>query len=61
MPDHGVGIPDGTIGYGGPRGRWQRWNVSMTTMRPPQQGHAGRGSVGSLEGSSVAGGEIASS
>ena len=30
----------------------------MMTMCPPQQGHAGRGSGGSMESSSVAGGAI---
>ena len=32
---------------GGARGWHQRSKVSMTTIRPPQQGHGGRGSAGS--------------
>ena len=32
---------------GGPRGCLHRSNVSMTIMRPPQQGHGGRKSSGS--------------
>ena len=34
---------------GGPRGCLQHSNVSMTIIRPPQQGHAGRKSSGSSE------------
>src|SRR3974390_1037582 len=31
---------------GGARARAARWKISMMTMRPPQQGHGGRGSGG---------------
>lgn len=48
MPGHGAVSRFVADASGGPRGRPQRSNVSMTIMRPAQQGHDGRKSSGSF-------------
>lgn len=55
MPGHGVVSWFGVVLSGGPRGCRQRSNVSITIMRPPQQGHGGRKSSGSPRVSSSGG------
>jgi hypothetical protein len=40
-PDHDTGVLVQAGDDGGARARAARWKISMTTMRPPQQGHAG--------------------
>lgn len=42
VPGHGSFSRLVAVAPGGPRGCLQRSNVSMTIMRPPQQGHGGR-------------------
>ena len=49
MPGHGAFYQLVAVASGGPRGCLQHSNVSMTIIRPPQQGHAGRKSSGSSE------------
>ena len=47
--DHDVSILIPTVDAAGPaRGEEPRWNVSMTIMRPPQQGHGCESGLGSL-------------
>ena len=41
VPGHDGVLPDGWSGNGGARGWAPRWKISMTTMRPPQQGQGG--------------------
>jgi len=60
VPDHGTHLPAGVGTGGGARGWRQRSKNSMTTIRPPQQGHGGRASDGSAGISSKAGGATAS-
>ncbi len=49
---HGTMIPNGRSEPGGARDWAALWKISMTTMRPPQHGHGGRGSVGEAGSSS---------
>src|SRR4051812_6306357 len=49
MPGHDAFIPAGTPIRGGPRARKAGWKMSVTIMRPPQQGHTGFGSAGPSE------------
>jgi hypothetical protein len=44
--DHGTVVPVWGCEDGGARARAARWNISMMTIRPPQQGHGGRMSGG---------------
>ena len=43
VPGHSATLPVGACTIGGPGGGTQRCAVSMMIMRPPQQGHGGRG------------------
>ena len=47
VPGHGAIIPAGGRKRGGARARKVGSKMSMTTMRPPQQGHGGFGTGGS--------------
>ncbi len=42
VPGHEAFLPVEVVPCGGARGWFQRAKASMTTMRPPQQGHGGR-------------------
>ena len=44
MPGHDTIVPVKGCDDGGARARAARWKISMMTIRPPQQGHGGRGS-----------------
>jgi len=61
MPGHGAVVPVGLVACGGAQGCRQRSKVSMTTMRPPQQGHGGRASSGSTGAAAATGGATPSS
>ena len=61
MPGHGALPRFGALEAGGARGWHHRSNLSMTTMRPPQQGQGGRTSAGSSGVSSSGGGATFSS
>ena len=52
MPGHGAFSRLAAEVPGGPRGCLHRSNTSMTIMRPPQHGHDGRKSAGSVWASS---------
>ena len=61
MPGHDAIVRIGVAALGGARGWRRRANTSMTVILPPQHGHGGIGSTGSLIGVSAASGMTSSS
>ena len=61
VPGHDGTLPVAATDWGGARGCLHRAKISMTIIRPPQQGQGGSGSIDSGASTGNGGGATASS